>query len=44
MPTAREIMTPTAQWVDESATAADVAQKLASDDFGALPVCDGQGI
>jgi CBS domain-containing protein len=43
MPTAREIMTPTAQWVDESATAADVAQKLASDDFGALPVCDGQG-
>jgi CBS domain-containing protein len=43
MPTAREIMTPTAEWIDESATAADVAQKLASEDYGAVPVCDGQG-
>jgi len=29
--------------VDESASAADVARKLAGEDYGALPVCDGQG-
>ena len=43
MPTAREIMTPTADWVDVTATAADVARKLADEDYGALPVCDGEG-
>jgi CBS domain-containing protein len=43
MSTAREIMTPTAEWIDESASAADAARKLATDDLGALPICDGQG-
>jgi len=43
MPTVREIMTPTAEWVEESATAAEVAEKLAGEDYGALPVCDGNG-
>lgn len=43
MPTAREIMTPSAEWVEESATAADVAEKLANEDYGAVPVCDGEG-
>jgi CBS domain-containing protein len=43
MPTAREIMTPTTEWIDAGATAADAARKLADGGVGALPVCDGQG-
>jgi CBS domain-containing protein len=43
MPTAREIMTPTAEWIEADATAADAAQRLAREDIGALPVCDGNG-
>lgn len=43
MTTAREIMTPTAAWCDESATAAEAAQRMAEQDLGALPVCDGRG-
>src|SRR5215218_1619112 len=43
MPKAREIMSPTAAWVDAETTVADVAQKFAGDDIGAVPVCDGQG-
>ena len=43
MPTAREIMTPTAEWVEADATVADVARKLAQEDIGALPVCNGSG-
>ena len=43
MPTAREIMTPTAEWIEADATAADAARRLAREDIGALPVCDGKG-
>jgi len=43
MPKAREIMSPTAEWVEAQATVADVAQKFVGEDIGAVPVCDGQG-
>ena len=43
MTTAREIMTPGAEWLDASTTVADAAKKLASEDYGAMPICDGQG-
>jgi len=43
MPTAREIMTTEAEWVEADATAADVAERFANSDLGALPICDGQG-
>jgi len=43
MPSARDIMTPTAEWIEAGTSAADVARKLAEDNIGALPVCDGQG-
>src|SRR3954466_8179734 len=43
MPTAREIMTTEAEWVDADATAIDVAKKFTNADLGALPICDGQG-
>lgn len=41
MTTARDLMTATPDFVDGSATVLDVAKKLASGDYGALPVCDG---
>lgn len=41
MTTAREIMTESVDHVDSATTVAEVAQKLASGDYGALPVCDG---
>jgi CBS domain-containing protein len=41
MTTAREIMTEGAEFVDGSTTVLDAAKKLASEDYGALPVCDG---
>jgi len=43
MSTAREIMTPGAEWIDENATVLDAARKLSNEQFGALPVCNGQG-
>src|SRR5687768_13699331 len=43
MPTAREIMSPRAEWVSADASVHEVARKLASEDYGGLPVCDGQG-
>ena len=43
MTTAREIMTPGATYLDDTATVADAAKKMAQEDFGALPVCkDGK--
>ncbi|MDP1819246.1 MAG: CBS domain-containing protein [Acidimicrobiales bacterium] len=43
MITAREIMTPGATYVEPEHTVLDAAQQMASDDFGAMPVCrDGQ--
>jgi CBS domain-containing protein len=43
MTTAREIMTPEADWIDLSATVADAARRMGNSDYGALPVCDGEG-
>lgn len=43
MPTVREIMTPDATWLTQDATVTEAAQKMAEGDFGALPVCDGEG-
>jgi CBS domain-containing protein len=43
MTTAREIMTPDVRWLDKDATVAEAAKRFADEDFGALPVCDGEG-
>lgn len=43
MTTAREIMTPGAVWIDRNATVAEAAEKMAENDFGAMPICDGDG-
>jgi CBS domain-containing protein len=43
MPTAREIMTPGAEWVTSDVLVSEAARKMSKDDFGALPVCDGDG-
>ncbi len=43
MTTAREIMNADPQWLTNDLTVADAAQRMASDDLGAMPVCDGQG-
>jgi len=43
MTKAREIMTPGAEWIDLDAPAVEAARKMARDDVGALPVCDGEG-
>ena len=34
-------MTPGADYLDSSATVLDAAKRLASEDYGALPICDG---
>ena len=43
MPTAREIMTAGATFVDADLTVAEAASRMASEDFGALPVCSSEG-
>jgi CBS domain-containing protein len=43
MPTAREIMSPAAEWVTGDTSVSEVARKMAEHDFGVLPVCDGSG-
>ena len=43
MKTAREIMTPDADYIDESATVAEAAEKMAQNDYGAMPICNGEG-
>jgi CBS domain-containing protein len=43
MTTAREIMTPSATYLEKQHTVADAAKQMKSDDFGAMPVCDGNG-
>ncbi len=43
MTTAREIMTPGAIFLEPSHSVVDAARQMASDDIGALPVCDGDG-
>ena len=41
MTTARDIMTSGADYLESSSTVLDAAKKLASEDYGALPICDG---
>ena len=41
MTTARDIMTSGADHVESSTTVLEAAKKLASEDYGALPICDG---
>ena len=43
MTTAREIMTPGAAYLDPSRSVVEAAQRMATEDIGALPVCDGKG-
>jgi CBS domain-containing protein len=43
MPTAREIMTPGAAFVDIDASVAEAAKQMADQDFGALPICSSKG-
>jgi CBS domain-containing protein len=43
MTTAREIMNSRPQWLAHDLTVADAAQRMARDDLGAYPVCDGEG-
>ena len=42
MTTARDIMTASPDYVDGSTTVLDVAKKLAGNDYGSLPICDGE--
>lgn len=43
MKTAREIMTPGAEYINVDATVAEAAEKMSQNDFGAMPICDGEG-
>jgi len=43
MKTAREIMTPGADWIDIDLTVMEAAKKMADEDIGAMPVCNGEG-
>jgi CBS domain-containing protein len=43
MTTAREIMTPDAEWVSADEPVAELARRMANGDLGGLPVCDGAG-
>ena len=42
MTTARDIMTKGAEYVEGSTTVLEAAKKLASEDYGALPICEGE--
>jgi CBS domain-containing protein len=42
MTTARDIMTSGVDYVDAQSTVLDAARKLASDDVGALPICENE--
>jgi CBS domain-containing protein len=43
MTTAREIMTKGATWIDAHDTVAEAAKRFGAEDFGAMPICDGDG-
>jgi CBS domain-containing protein len=43
MTTARDIMTPDAEWLSGDTTAAEAARMLADATVGSMPVCDGNG-
>ena len=42
MTTARDIMTSGADYLQTSSTVLEAAQKLASENYGAMPICDGE--
>ena len=42
MTTARDIMTSGADYLEGSTTVLEAAKKLAAEDYGALPVCEGE--
>ncbi len=42
MTTARDIMSTSADFVEGSTTVLEAAKKLASEDYGALPICEGE--
>jgi len=42
MPTAREIMTPGADWLTADTSISEAARRMADEEIGALPVCDGE--
>ena len=42
MTKARDIMTKGADYLEGSSTVLDAAKKLAAEDFGALPICEGE--
>jgi CBS domain-containing protein len=42
MTTARDIMTPGVEVLQPTATVLDAAKKLASEDIGSMPICDGE--
>ena len=44
MTTARDIMTEGASSLEPSTTVLDAAKKLASLDYGAMPICDGDSL
>ncbi|MCW2613234.1 MAG: histidine kinase [Frankiales bacterium] len=41
MSTARDVMTAGAESLDSSTTVLEAAKRLASEDYGAMPICDG---
>ena len=41
MTKARDIMTKGADYADASTTVLEVAKKLAAEDYGSMPICDG---
>ncbi len=43
MTKARDIMTPGADYIDLTATVAEAAERMAQNDFGAMPICNGEG-
>jgi CBS domain-containing protein len=43
MTTAREIMTPDAEYLDAESTVLEAARRLAQADVGAMPVCNAEG-
>ena len=43
MKTARDIMTAGADHIELTTTVAEAAQMMAKNDYGALPICDGEG-
>jgi CBS domain-containing protein len=40
---ARDIMTPGADYIDLTATVSEAAEKMAQNDYGFMPICNGEG-